>query len=67
MEFYEARTTYPGADKYTARFFTTEEAAEKWIEKQDNGECFPTYDKNVNNIPFECCSWDDIKYWNGMI
>lgn len=67
MKFYAARTLYPGADEPTTRYFSTEEKAKSWINQQDNGLWWKTYDENVSNVPFECCSWDDIKYWNGMI
>ena len=61
MKIYAARTRFEGADAPTTRYFSSAEKAQEYLNKQDNGEY---WELNAEVLPYEGCSWDDIKYWN---
>lgn len=62
MKIYEASTTYQGADRPSRTYYSTEAKALDFIRSQDNGEV-EEMEVNIDSLPHEGCTWDDISYW----
>ena len=62
MKVYKA-STYYGGDRATATYYATRDAAQAFIDKQDNGEV-EEMEIEYNMIPWDGCTWDEIEYHN---
>lgn len=60
------RTTFPGADKASELYFSTDEKAQAFLDTCDNGETEGATIIGIDKLPSEGCTWDDIEYAGGL-
>ena len=59
MKVFRVTTTFLGADGPTEFYFSTEEKAQEFLDKQLNGEI---EEGEAPCLPWEGCHWNEIKY-----
>ncbi len=60
------RTTYPGADKASELYFSTDDEAQAFLDTCDNGEIEGVTIIGVDKLPSEGCTWNEIEYHGGL-